>query len=192
MCLHQQLQRLAPLPSGITIQPRSRTSPDSSQFQRETTRCGTRHGPSRDSHTTSVFTPTHISKTPVKSLPCYRHKHSATSTTFSTTFKDYVTTLPTQEHDHLFHATEKPSTILLYEMLTQSILLNWPSAMAVPMNLKTTAPSVGYLAPTRNPMGIQKHRTRLLNAILPHGRVWSPLLTFVSYTLPALPGNSNN
>jgi hypothetical protein len=40
-------------------------------------------------------------------------------TTTSTTIKDYVTNLPTWEQDLLLHATEKPSTLSLYELLTQ-------------------------------------------------------------------------
>jgi hypothetical protein len=40
-------------------------------------------------------------------------------TTTSTTFDDYVTTLPTWEQDFLLHSTETPSTILLYELLIQ-------------------------------------------------------------------------
>jgi hypothetical protein len=36
-----------------------------------------------------------------------------------TTLNDYVTTLPTWEHDLILHATQQPFTTPLYQQLTQ-------------------------------------------------------------------------
>jgi hypothetical protein len=64
--------------------------------------------------------------------------------------------------------------------------------MVVPTYLKTNAPWVGYLTLTKTSSGkIQRHRTRLSNAFLQRGRVWSTLSTLVPHTLPLLPGNPN-
>jgi hypothetical protein len=59
------------------------------------------------------------------------------------TFKDYVKTPPTWEQDLLLHTTEKPSTFPLHDLLTQK----HPTLLAT--NMKTTAPSVRYLALTK-------------------------------------------
>jgi hypothetical protein len=76
-------------------------------------RCATSQGPSRGDHTTSVLTPTHFEK------PHTRHSSNSPILDIqtSTTFKDYVATLPTWEQDLLLHATEKPSTTSLYPSL---------------------------------------------------------------------------
>jgi hypothetical protein len=96
----------------------------------------------------------------------------------STTYKDCVTMGGESPH-----ATEKPSTIPLYELLTQNIIIYWPSAKGADES-KTTAPPVGYLALTRKAYGNAKasHGATQHNSTARKSMVASPYSLFLHLT----------
>jgi hypothetical protein len=94
------------------------------------------------------------------------------------------TTLPTWGQDLLLHATEKPSTIPLYELLNQkhtTLLAVSDGGADVP---KTTALSVGYLALNRKYYGNAKasHEAIQCNPTAGKGMVDSPYSRFLNIT----------